>query len=147
LRVFIAATFFLAAASRCWAQQTGSMDEYHRGYLWAHMHNVDNTSACAGISDSFSDGCAAFIAEQRTVMAGDGKSAASPSAKSALGSSLRDRQRACVVSVRLEQASNQLALCARSLDSNDDCGSKYRDVRDAFDDYSGAALTSREACK
>jgi len=60
---------------------------------------------------------------------------------------LRDRQFACVASIRLEQASNQLARCARSIESNDGCGSKYRDVRDAFDVYSGGAHSFGEACK
>ena len=143
MKVFIAATFFLGASSMCWAQQTASTDEYHRGYLWAHMHNVGNSSACAGISESFSEGCASFIADQRTALAGDGRSTTSTSTNPSLG----DRQLACVVSIRLEQASNQLARCARSIDSNDGCGSKYRDVRDAFDVYSGAAHSSGEACK
>ena len=49
MKVLIFAAFFQGATSMCWAQQTGSTDEYHRGYLWAHMHHVDNTSTCDGV--------------------------------------------------------------------------------------------------
>ncbi|MDR3446690.1 hypothetical protein [Dyella sp.] len=147
MKVLIAAASFLGATSMCWAQQTGSTDEYHRGYLWAHMHNVDNTSTCAGISESFGEGCIAFIADKRVAMSGIGGSTMSLSENPTPGGSLHDRKDACVASIRLEKASNQLARCARSIESIDGCASEYRDVREAFSRYSDMSRSAGEACK
>lgn len=147
MKVLLAAAFLLGATSMCRAQQTSSTDEYHRGYLWAHTHNVDNSSTCAGISESFGEGRAAFVEYKRTAMSGDGRSIMSPSTNSTLGGSSHDRKDACVASIRLEQASNQLARCARSIEFSDGCASEYGDVREAFSRYSDMSRSPGEACK
>ena len=147
MKVLVAAAFLLGATSTCWAQQTSSTDEYHRGYLWAQIHDVDNTSTCVGISESFSEGCAAFVADKRMSMLGDGRSTMPPSTNSTPGGSLHDRKDACAASIRLEQASNQLARCAISIQPGDGCVSEYREVRDTFSRYSGMSHRAGEMCK
>jgi hypothetical protein len=52
----------------------------------------------------------------------------------------------CAASVRLVEASNQLASCVRDLGANDGCVSRYRDVRDAFDVYSDTTVSVARAC-
>jgi hypothetical protein len=146
-RVIIVVAFCMGSASLCLAQQTGSTDEYHRGYLWAQMHDIGNALTCAGVSEPFSKGCAAFVADQRTSSAEDAKSVTLTSRNPDLGEESRGREASCVVSIRLEQASNKLASCARNLDSSDGCRSEYRNVRETFDVYAGAAPISGEACK
>ena len=147
MKVVATVAFLLGGASMCCAQQTISTDEYHRGYLWAHMHDVDNTSTCTGISASFSEGCAAFVADKRMSMSGDGASTLSPTKKTSPGGGLYDREDACATSIRLAQASDQLARCAIARDSRGGCVSEYRDVRETFSRYSGMPHGAGEVCK
>lgn len=138
-----AAFFFGWTVSASLAQQVGSADDYQRGYLWGQMHKIVDTSTCVGISDPFTRGCAAFVADQRRVV----QRSTTRSVSSTPGADTMANGASCGASARLRQASNQLANCAKDLSSSDDCRSKYRDVRDAYDVYSAAVIGSNEVCR
>ena len=142
----MAALFFGGSFSACLAQQTGSTDEYRRGFLWGQMHGVVNDSACAGVSDSFTKGCAEFVADQRRIAQKVSTIAGAVSTRSTLGLDSMGLKVSCGAAARLERASNQLASCARQIGSYSSCGSRYRDVRDAYDDYSTSGVESSETC-
>lgn len=145
-RVAVASLLFGWSISACLAQQTGLTEEYRRGFLWGQMHGIVDDSTCAGISNAFAKGCVEFVADQRRVARKGGRIAGAAPAISTPGVDSMGLKVSCGAAARLEQASNRLASCARQVGSYGSCGSRYRDVRDAYDDYSTSGAESSETC-
>lgn len=145
-KVAMASLLFGWSFSACLAQQTGLTEEYRRGFLWGQMHGIVDDSTCAGVSEAFAKGCAEFVAGQRRIARKGSTIDGAVSANSTPGVDSMGLKVSCGAAVRLEQASNQLASCARQVGAYGSCGSKYRDVRDAYDDYSTSGVESSETC-